>query len=48
MLDLNLNHMAVNKWNTISFGLAFEVEPFLLAHPKWLLHFHVYYVFQQS
>jgi len=36
--------MVINKWNPISFGLAFKVELFLLAHPKWLLDFHVYYV----
>jgi len=48
MLGLNLNHVANNKWNIILFGLTFKVEPFLLAHPKWLLDFHVYCVFQQS
>jgi hypothetical protein len=46
MLGLNLNHMTINKCNPISFSLAFKVEPFLLAHPKWLLDFHVYFVFQ--
>jgi hypothetical protein len=45
MLGLDLNHVAINK-SLISFGLAFEVEPFLLAHPKWLLNFHVYCVLQ--
>jgi hypothetical protein len=44
MLGLDLNHMAINKWSPISFGLAFKVEPFLLIHPEWLLDFHVYYV----
>jgi hypothetical protein len=48
MLGLDLNHMAINKWNPISFGLTFKVEFFLLVHLKWLLHFHVYCVFQQS
>jgi hypothetical protein len=46
MLGLDLNHMAINKLNLISFGLTFKVEPFLLVHPKWLLHFHVYSDFQ--
>jgi hypothetical protein len=48
MLGLDLNHMAINEWNLISSGLAFKVEPFWLAHPKWLLDFHVYCVLQQS
>jgi hypothetical protein len=46
MLGLDLNHMVINKSKPISFNLAFKVEPFLLAHPKWLLDFHVYCVFQ--
>jgi hypothetical protein len=48
MLGLDLNHMAINKLNPISFGLTFKVEPFLLAHPKCLLNFCVYCVLQQS
>jgi hypothetical protein len=48
MLGLDLNHMAINKWNPTSFGLAFKVEPFWLAHAKSLLDFHVYCVLQQS
>ncbi len=48
MLGLDLNHMVINKWNPISFNLAFKVEPFLLAHPKWLLDFQVYCVLEQS
>jgi hypothetical protein len=39
MLGLDLNHMAINKWNAISFGLTFKVEPFLLFHFKWLYIF---------
>jgi len=48
MLSLDLNHMAINKWNPISFGLTFKAEPFLLVLLKWLLHFHVYCDLQQS
>jgi hypothetical protein len=35
MLGLDLNHMAINKWNPISFGLTSRVEPFLVGLLKW-------------
>jgi hypothetical protein len=38
----------VSSQGPILFNFIFKVEFFALVHPKWLLHFHVYFGFHLS
>jgi len=48
MLGLDLCHITINKWNPISFDLAFRLEHFWLAHPIYGYYIFMFIVFSKN